>query len=177
MRIDQGLIHIYTGDGKGKTTAALGLAFRALGWGLRVAFIQFIKGYADIGEMKLCEVFGDRMIIRQFAIDVERNIDAEKVIARRAEAEAAMQFAEMIVHEGSFDIVVLDELCVAVAYDLLPVDRVINLMRNKPEHVELVITGRGAKPEMVAEADYVTEMILIKHPYQHGQSARCGIDY
>lgn len=177
MRIDQGLIHIYTGNGKGKTTAALGVAFRALGWGLRVAFVQFIKGYADIGEIKLCEQFGGNMIIRQFAVDAERSIDADKVMARRAEAEAAMQFAEEVVLEGLFDVVVLDELCVAVAYDLVSMDRVVSLMRNKPKHVELIITGRGAKPEMIAEADYVTEMLLIKHPYEHGQPARRGIDY
>jgi len=177
MRIEHGMVHVYTGDGKGKTTAALGLALRALGWGLRVMMIQFIKGYPNIGEIKFADKYRNGFRIHQFALDLKRDIDEQKVLARHREAEEAMRFAEEVVNSGGFDLVILDELSVAVHYGLIDVDRVLRLIRERPEHVELVITGRNAPEELIFAADYATEMRLVRHPYQEGIKARPGVDY
>ena len=171
------MVHIYTGDGKGKTTAALGLALRALGWGLRVCFIQFIKGYPDIGEMRIAPVFEGRFEIHQFALDLSRDIDEQKVLARRAAAEEAMRFAESAVKNGKYDLVVLDEINVAVHYGLIDTARVLSLISKKPKRMELVLTGRNAKQEIIEAAHYASVIHKFKHPYDHGVLARKGIDY
>lgn len=177
MKISRGMVHIYTGDGKGKTTVALGLALRALGWGLKVMMVQFIKGYGEIGEIKFAEKYPEDFAIRQFAIDLKRNIDEQKVLERKKEAEEAMAFAEEVVNSAKFDVVILDELAIAVHFGLIDVERVLILIRNKPESVELVITGRNAPEKLLEAADYVTEMRLTKHPYERGVQARPGVDY
>jgi len=177
MRIEHGMVHVYTGDGKGKTTVALGLALRALGWGLKVTMVQFIKGYPKIGEIRFANSYSDSFQVHQFALDLEREIDESKVLARRREAEEAMRFAEELVGSGESDVVILDELSVAVHYGLIDLDRVLKLVREKPRHVELVITGQNAPEELIAAADYATEMRLIRHPYQNGTQARRGVDY
>jgi cob(I)alamin adenosyltransferase len=177
MRIERGLVHVYTGDGKGKTTVSLGLALRALGWGLNVMMVQFIKGYREIGEVKFSEKYPDSFKLHQFALDLKRDIDAHKVLARKEEAGKAMSFAEDVVNSGEYDLVILDELAVAVHYNLIDLDRALKLMKNKPEHVELVITGRDAPVDMILAADYATEMRLLRHPYQKGMQARPGVDY
>lgn len=177
MDIDRGLVHVYTGDGKGKTTAALGLALRVLGWGGRVCMVQFVKGYADIGEAHFADVLEGRFVLRQFASDSSRAIDSAKVTARVEEAQAAMDFAEQTVLDCGYDLVILDEVNNAVHYKLIPVDRVLSLLERKPDGVEVVLTGRGAPDELLDAADYVTEMRQIKHPYTWGVPAREGIDY
>lgn len=177
MKINRGMVHIYTGDGKGKTTVALGLALRALGWGLKVMMVQFIKGYDEIGEIKFAEKYPEDFAIRQFAIDLKRDIDEQKVLERKKEVEEAMAFAEEVVNSAKFDVVILDELAIAVHFGLIDVKRVLRLIRNKPESVELVITGRNAPPQLLDAADYVTEMHLAKHPYERGVQARPGVDY
>lgn len=174
---EKGLVHVYTGDGKGKTTAALGVALRALGWGMRVCMVQFIKGYPEIGEMKFAEAFGDRLVLRQFAIDLSRGIDEAKVRTRTEAAEQGMSFAEDIVRGGEFDLVVLDEINVAMHYGLIDTDRVLAMFRSRPPHVELILTGRGAPESIILAADYATEMKPLKHPYREGVQARQGIDY
>jgi len=176
-RISRGLVHVYTGDGKGKTTAALGIALRALGWGLKVFVVQFIKGYPKIGEIMVAERLAGQFGIRQFAIDLTRDIDEAKVLARKAEAEAAMQFAEELVASANYDIVILDEINNAVHYGLIPIDRVLTLIKTKPPLTELILTGRDATQAIIDAADYVTEMRLVKHPYEKGIQARPGIDY
>lgn len=177
MKIKNGLVHVYTGDGKGKTTVSLGLALRAIGWGLRVMMIQFIKGYDNIGEVHFAEKFPGELKIRQFAIDPSRNIDEAKVIVRQQAAEEAMAFAENTIASGDYDLVILDELNVALDYALVPVERVLKLVEEKPRELELVITGRGAPEAIIAAADYATEMKLLKHPYEQGTQARPGVDY
>lgn len=177
MKIEHGLVHIYTGEGKGKTTAALGLALRALGWGLKVMMIQFIKGYKEIGEMKFAEKHPENFTIRQFALDITRSIDERDVLARKKEAGEAMDYAEQIVKSEEYDLVILDELAVAAHYELIELSRILKLIEDKPASVELVITGRNAPPELIRAADYATEMLLIKHPYENGIQARQGIDY
>ena len=175
--IDRGLTQVYTGDGKGKTTAALGAALRALGWGLKVCVVQFIKGYADTGEMKIAERFPSQYVIRQFATDSSGYIDEEQARGRRQECEAAMAYAEEVVAGGEFDVVILDEINNAMAYKLIDVERALRLIREKPAHVELILTGRRAPVEIVQAADLVTEMLMIKHPHEQGIAARRGIDY
>ena len=177
MRIERGMVHVYTGDGKGKTTAALGLALRGLGWGLRVMMVQFIKGYKNIGEIKFAEEYPGGFAVRQFAVDLKRGIDERKVLARKRQAEEAMRFAEDVVKSGEFDLVILDELAVAVHYGLIELDRVLGLVREKPGGVELVITGRNAPEELIHAADYATEMRLVRHPYGKEIEARPGVDY
>ena len=171
------MVHVYTGDGKGKTTAALGLALRALGWGLRVCFIQFVKGYPEIGEMKIAPAFDGRFEIHQFALDLSRDIDESKVLARRAAAEEAMRFAESAVASREYDLVVLDEINVAVHYGLIDAARVLSLISKKPKRVELVLTGRNAKQAIIEAADYASVISKFKHPYDRGALARKGIEY
>lgn len=177
MKIENGLVHVYTGDGKGKTTVSLGLALRAIGWGLKVMMVQFIKGYCELGEIKFAESHPNSFAVHQFAIDLSRNIDDKKVLDRQTESEAAMEFAESVVSSAEYDLVILDELSVAVDFGLIDVDRVVRLMQNKPKSVELVITGRNAHEKIVAAADYVTDLCMKKHPYEAGIQARMGIDF
>lgn len=173
----QGLVHVYTGDGKGKTSTALGLAFRALGWGARVCMIQFIKGYADIGEARIAREFEDRFVLKQFALDLSRAIGEAKVLERKRSAEEAMAWAEEAVRAGDHDLVILDEINNALHYGLIDARRVLEMISAKPSHVEIVLTGRGAPPAIIEAADYVTELRMVKHPFEKGIPARKGIDY
>jgi cob(I)alamin adenosyltransferase len=177
MRLKNGLVQVYTGDGKGKTSAALGVCLRALGWELKVCVVQFIKGYPDTGEVRIAERFAGHYVIRQFAADASRCIDEDKALQRREECEAAMIYAEEVVKAGEFDLVVLDEINNAMAYKLLEIPRVLKLIGDHPAHVELILTGRRAPQEIIDAADLVTDMALIKHPYEKGISARKGVDY
>lgn len=175
--LSKGLVSIYTGSGRGKTTAALGLAMRVLGWGGRVCVIQFIKGYSDIGELKFAEQFSDRFELRQFAADDSLSISEHKLSGRRQAAESALDYAQAIIIRGDYDLVILDEINNALHYELISLTRVVETIQTKPTHVELVLTGRQAPPELIEIADYVTEMSLIKHPFDKGVTARRGIDY
>ncbi len=173
----RGLVHIYIGDGKGKTTAALGVGLRVLGWGGRVCMVQFIKGYSDIGEAHFAAAFPDRFELRQFALDVSRAIGEAKVRERREAAREALEWAKGVIDSGENDLVILDEINVALRYGLIQSSDVLAIIQNRPPHVELILTGRGAPPELMEAADYVTEMRPIKHPYEQGIPARKGIDY
>lgn len=175
--IENGLVSVYTGPGRGKTTAALGLALRVLGWGGRVCMVQFIKGYAELGELRFAAEFHERFIVRQFAEDKSPSIRTDDVLARREAAEAAMAFTEEAVASGEYDLVILDEINNALHYNLVSLARVTKIIRGKPKHVELVLTGRSAPAEICEMADYVTEMSLVKHPFQKGITARRGVDY
>lgn len=175
--IRKGLVHVYTGEGKGKTTAALGVALRAMGWGARVCVVQFIKGYAEIGEAKLAAEMPDRFVLKQFAIDLTRAIDETDVLARKQATEEAMTWAEQAVSQGEFDVVILDEINNALHYGLIPVSRVLSMISGRPSHVELILTGRSAPAEIIDAADYVTELSMIKHPFEKGIGARKAIDY
>lgn len=175
--IAKGLVHVYTGDGKGKTTAALGLALRALGWGGRVVMIQFIKGYADIGEARFASGTNGQFELVQFAVDETRFIGEDDLPARKEAAAQAMDSAKAAVTGGNFDVVILDEVNNAVHYKLVDVEEVLSLIAAKPAHVELVLTGRCAPQSIVDAADYVTEMRHVKHPYENGVQARRCIDY
>lgn len=175
--IENGLVSVYTGLGRGKTTAALGLALRVLGWGGRVSVVQFIKGYSEIGEAKFALDFGERFSLRQFAVDMTPSIREDEVVKRREAAEDALSFAESTIASGDCDLVMLDEINNALHYGLISVSRVLKMIANKPKHVELVLTGREAPKEIIEAADYVTEMKSLKHPFEKGIAARRGVDY
>jgi cob(I)alamin adenosyltransferase len=169
-----GLVQVYTGDGKGKTTAALGLALRARGHDLRVIMIQFMKADPDRGEIRMAGEIG--VDVLQVGLDhwvIKGEATAEDLAAAAAGFAKAREIVGLAVH----DVVILDELATAVFFELVPLDDVLTLMRDKPPSVELVITGRRAAPEIIAAADLVTEMKPLKHYYDAGIPAREGIEY
>jgi cob(I)alamin adenosyltransferase len=176
----QGLTLIFTGDGKGKTTAAVGLTVRAAGNGMKVFFLQFIKGQWKSGEREILrglpgvdlEVTG-----RGFTIEGLRN---PKIPLEDHAAAAAhgWQVAQQIVSEGQYDVVVLDEILGAISAGLIPLAEVVALVRTgKPSTLHLVLTGRGAPPELVDVADLVSEIQPVKHPFQRGIKAQRGIEF
>ena len=170
----EGYVQIYTGDGKGKTTAALGLIVRALGQGLRPAVLQFMKSDPSWGEIVTLKQLG--VPVRQCGLDhwVHKGaISAEDLAA----AAAGFAEARALVESGDYDLVVLDELMTAVFFELIGVDDVLALIAARPPAVELVMTGRRAPDELVAAADLVTEMRPLKHYYDAGVKARSGIEY
>lgn len=168
-----GYIQVYTGDGKGKTTAAMGLALRAAGAGLRVCIIQLMKG-AEAGEIAALRKLGDLITVRLFgrAGFIEGAPDEEDIRLARE----GLEEAERAVVSGEYNVVILDEANVAVNFGLFSVSDLLRLMDRKPERVELVITGRKADPQVIERADLVTEMSEIKHYYHKGVSARKGIE-
>jgi len=174
----KGLIIVHTGAGKGKTTAALGIGFRAVGQGLRVLMVQFIKGSWHYGELDAAKMLGEERFKilpmgRGFVkVGVEKP-DAEDV---RLVTEA-WQFASEQLMSGQYDLVILDEINYAVSYRMLEAGEVATALKRKPEMVHVILTGRNAHPAIVDCADLVTEMREVKHPYQKGVLAQRGIDY
>ncbi|HDI01001.1 MAG TPA: cob(I)yrinic acid a,c-diamide adenosyltransferase [Candidatus Bathyarchaeota archaeon] len=174
-KLNPGLVQVYTGDGKGKTTAAIGLALRAAGRGLKVFIIQFLKGGFDYGELRLLEqlpnievrAFGRGRFITSSGPSQE---DIE-------EARKAMDLAREVIMGGEYDVVILDEVNVAIYFGLVSLDEVLELIRERPRHVELILTGRKAPEALIEVADLVTEMREVKHPYRRGMPPRPGIEF
>jgi len=169
-----GLIHIYTGDGKGKTTAALGLVLRALGAGKKVCLVQFLKK----GEFSEVKAFGkfDKILIRQFGTGkfvYPNNVS----IQDRNAAKNGLVFAKKVLLSERYDLLVLDEILVALKFDLLELEAILDLVAVKPSSLELILTGRGAPQELIAAADLVSNVEEVKHPFQKGVPARVGIEY
>ena len=175
-----GRIQVYTGNGKGKTTASIGLAVRALGHGKKVLFVSLMKGPAyQYGEERTFEALrqaGFPIVHKKFGTDyfVDPNSPDEKSIE---EARKGLQFVLEHMKTGDFDIVIVDEINVAVKFGLFSIDDVKRLIKAKPEHAELVLTGRYASDEIKKIADLVTEMCEVKHYYTQGVPAREGIEY
>jgi cob(I)alamin adenosyltransferase len=168
-----GLIHIYTGRGKGKTTAALGLAMRAAGHGFRVAIVHFMKIW-NYGEVKSLEKLG----IDLFRYGTTELIDPKNPSPIDFEqANEAIEKAEELVKTGNYDILILDEINVAVDFNLIPLMRVVDLLEKKPDNLELVITGRNCPKELIERADLVSVIDEMKHPYSKGLEARKGIEF
>jgi cob(I)alamin adenosyltransferase len=190
-----GLIHVYTGDGKGKTTAALGLALRALGHRYKVCIIQFMKGGRYYGELVSAEKhfprnfefaqfgqscpYADKM--RRGLIKCGRCRACFLTFEEETEqAEKALAYAEKAIKSGKYDLVILDEINVVLNKKQINIDDVLRLMMSKPKNVELILTGRRAPPAIIAAADYVTEMRKLKHPFDKKNRkalARRGIEY
>lgn len=175
----KGLIMVHTGDGKGKTTAALGLALRAWGSGLRVMILQFIKGGWKYGELdaiaKLGEIDG-RIEIRPLGLGLMSKSEAERQQHIEA-ARKAMAEAEKVVVSSEYDLVILDEINYAVKFGLIEIADVLSLLDKKPLQEHILLTGRDAREELIDKADLVTEMKLIKHPFQKGIKAQRGIEF
>ena len=170
----KGYIHIYTGNGKGKTTAALGIALRATGAGKKVFIAQFVKG-RKYAEMNALEKLKPEIIIKQFGrgcFIINQATEKDTEAARKGLAEAAI-----IIASGSYDLVILDEACIAIYYNLFSTEELIDILKSKKEETEIIITGRYASRELIDFADLVTEMKEVKHYYNNGIEAREGIEY
>jgi cob(I)alamin adenosyltransferase len=171
---EPGLLLVYTGQGKGKTTAALGLAFRALGRNLRVAMVQFIKGKWKTGERIFAETIPNLTFLvmgRGFTWE------SDDLSRDRAAAQAAWQQAAALIAAGEHPVVILDELTYVLNYGFVPVAEVIEALRARPAHVHVVVTGRNAPEALVELADLVTDMHNVKHPFDKGRKALIGVDF
>jgi len=173
----RGLILINTGPGKGKTTAALGTALRAVGCGMRVLVLQFIKGSWHYGELDAVELFGPSFVLKQMGRGFVKIGGAEADPEDVRMVEAAWQEARDAIYSGEWDLVVLDEINYAISYKMLDAAVVAEALKGKPEMVHVILTGRNAHPLLVELADTVTEMREVKHAYQKGILAQRGIEY
>lgn len=174
-KLKQGYIHIYTGNGKGKTTAALGQAVRAAGSRLKTFIMMFMKEY-PYGEIRALEHLKEWISVERYGSDkfvYEKKQPGKKDIEI---AQKALKRAEQVLHSGNYDIVILDEICVCAYFKLIQTKDLIPLLENKPDGVELILTGRYCPKEWIKRADLVTEMTEIKHYYQDGVVARKGIE-
>lgn len=175
MPLTKGLVEIFTGNGKGKTSAALGIALRALGHGLRVFIVYFMKGNYPYGEQEVLSRLSDVSFV---TFGHEHFVDPSQVKEEeREEARKALAVGREAMLSGEYDVVVLDEVNIAAAWGLIGVDQIIELIEERPDKVELILTGRYADARLKERADLVTEMVEIKHPYRQGVQSRRGIDY
>jgi cob(I)alamin adenosyltransferase len=173
MSAPRGLILVNTGNGKGKSTAAFGTAIRALGQGLTVSVIQFIKGKWKTGEMETAQRLGLEFMPMGKGFTWEsKNLEEDKALMREAWAVASEKILS-----GKYDLIILDEINYVLGYGYLPVDDVIRTLKSRPPHVHVGLTGRNAPDEIISIADCVTEMRDVKHPYRNGIPAQKGIDF
>jgi cob(I)alamin adenosyltransferase len=173
--IEKGLVIVHTGRGKGKSTAAFGMVFRAIGNGMRVGVVQFVKGRWSTGERKVLDAFPDQVELATMGEgftwetqDRERDISA---------ARAAWEKGKAMIADPALDMVLLDELNIVLRYDYLPVEEVLEVLAAKPQMKHVIITGRNAREELIEAADLVTEMEVVKHPFRAGVKAQKGIEF
>ena len=173
--IEKGLLIVHTGKGKGKSTAAMGLAVRAVGNGMKVGIVQFVKGVWETGERVVLDKFPELCVIKAMGEgfswetqDRRRDIQA---------AENAWQMAKDMMDDESFDLIILDELNIPLRYDNLDIDDVVKELQNRRQMLHVVVTGRNAKEPLLEAADLVTEMTMVKHPFRAGVKAQKGIEY
>ena len=174
MTLEKGLIHVYTGHGKGKTTAAIGLGLRATGEGLKVCMVQFMKGrrYSEIDAIEHLPLFTVSQHGRDEFVNKQHPEQIDIDMAREG-----FKHAKQLIQDNAYDMIILDEINVAVDFKLISLSDVLTLLDEKPSALELVLTGRYADPAIIQKADLVTEMLEIKHPYQQGIQSRKGIDF
>lgn len=171
----KGLVTVFTGNGKGKTTASLGLAFRALGHGHKVCIIQFIKGSWKYGELETAKKFAPLLEFHVMGRGFTwKSDDLEK---DRAAALEAWEFAKTVIEGNSYDMVILDELTYLPYYKMIDEEEILTVLQNKPLGLHVVVTGRYASEELIELADLVTEMKEIKHPYKKGVQAQKGFEF
>ncbi|PPR10889.1 MAG: Cob(I)yrinic acid a,c-diamide adenosyltransferase [Alphaproteobacteria bacterium MarineAlpha11_Bin1] len=174
--VEKGLLIVHTGKGKGKSTAAFGVAARAVGNGMKVGVIQYVKGKWETGERTVLEHFPEQVTIRTMGegFTWETQDKARDIAA----AEKAWKASKEIIADPSYDLVILDELNIVLRYDYLDLTEVLEVLVNKREMLHVIVTGRNAKPELVAAADLVTEMTQIKHPFrEQNVRAQKGIEF
>jgi cob(I)alamin adenosyltransferase len=169
----RGYVHVYTGNGKGKTTAAMGLAIRAAGAGLKVYIAQFVK-MGDYSEIKALKRFSDLITIEQYGLG--RFLGSTPTKRDIAVARKGLEMAKNVMASSAVDLVILEEANVAAKFGLFPVQALVKLIIEKPPNVELVLTGRHASPRVIEIADLVTEMKMVKHYFEKGIQARVGIE-
>ncbi|MDM8556611.1 cob(I)yrinic acid a,c-diamide adenosyltransferase [Desulfococcaceae bacterium HSG7] len=172
-KIRKGYVQVYTGDGKGKTTAAIGLAIRAAGAGLDVYIAQFVK-MGEYSEIKALKRFADKITIEQYGFGCfikRRPSKKDMQIARKG-----LKMVKNVIASGKFDVVILEEANIALKYGIISIHELSDIIITKPANIELVITGRYASPRIIELADLVTEMKVVKHYYQKGVKARVGIE-
>jgi len=172
----KGLVQVITGNGKGKTTASLGQALRSIGHGYKVFMLQFMKGNKNYGELQAAEKHLPNLIIVQSGLETF----VSKENPSRTDIDLARQgleTAKKIIFNGNYDLVILDEINVALDFKLVDLEEVLHIIKNKPKHVELILTGRYAPPQIIELGDLVSDITLVKHPYYQGVSARKGIEY
>jgi cob(I)alamin adenosyltransferase len=173
--IEKGLLIVHTGKGKGKSTAAFGMVFRAIGHGMKVGVIQFVKGAWGTGERSILEKFPDLVTIKAMGEGFTwETQDKERDIAH---ARAGWEEAKRLIADPDYKMVLLDELNIVLRYDYLPLAEVLEVLKNKPTGKHVIVTGRNAKEELIELADLVTEMELIKHPFRSGVKAQAGIEF
>jgi cob(I)alamin adenosyltransferase len=173
--IEKGLLIVHDGKGKGKSTAALGIVMRCLGHGMRVGIVQFVKGRWETGERKVLDRFPELVTIRTMGegFTWETQDRARDIAAARA----AWAEAQRMLADPGYKLVLLDELNIVLRYDYLPIAEIVEGLRGKPRDLHVVVTGRNAKPELIAIADLVTEMTMVKHPFRDGVKAQAGIEF
>jgi cob(I)alamin adenosyltransferase len=172
---EKGLLVVHTGAGKGKTTAALGMALRCLGHGMKVAIVQFIKGAIDTAEERILRGFGDQVVFLRMGEGYTwetQDRERDKAVAQEAWTEV-----EKFLQDPTFGMVVLDELNIAIHHEYVSLDQVLKAVAQRPPMLHVVITGRGAKPELIEAADLVSEMKMIKHPFRKGIKAQKGVEF
>ena len=178
--IEKGLLIVHTGKGKGKSTAAFGLVMRALGHGMRIGIIQFVKGKWETGERDVLDKFPDLVTIRTMGegFTWETQDRGRDIAAAETAWEAAKEMIDA--SRGSdpkYDLVLLDELNIVLRYDYIPLDDVVTFLAAKPEDLHVIVTGRNAKDPLIEVADLVTEMTMVKHPFRAGVKAQKGIEF
>ncbi len=173
--IERGLLVVHTGKGKGKSTAAFGMVFRHIGHGLRAGVIQFVKGSWGTGERTVLEKFPDLVTIK--AMGEGFTWETQDINRDIAHVREGWEEAKRMIADPSYRMVLLDELNIVLRYDYLPLQEVLDVLKNKPIDKHIVITGRNAKEELIEIADLVTEMELIKHPFRSGVKAQAGIEF
>jgi cob(I)alamin adenosyltransferase len=172
---ERGLLIVHTGKGKGKSTAAFGMVFRALGHGFKVGIVQFVKGAWGTGERDVLEKFPELVTIR--AMGEGFTWDTQDRQRDLAAARAAWDMAKAMIADESYKMVLLDELNIVLRYDYLELAEVLEVLKGKPRDLHVIVTGRNAKDELIEIADLVTEMTEIKHPFRSGVKAQAGIEF
>jgi cob(I)alamin adenosyltransferase len=173
--IEKGLVIVHTGKGKGKSTAAFGMVFRALGHGLRTGVVQFVKGKWETGEREVLRRFPDLCTMHSMG----EGFTWETQDRRRdiAAARSAWDKAKAMIADPDYRMILLDELNIVLRYDYLPMDEVLETLKAKPEMTHVIITGRNAKDDLLEAADLVTEMTMVKHPFRDGVKAQLGVEF